>query len=97
MRKLFLYLLSFHFTINAAIAQQASEPAAPLLTKVPAVEMEQKTNADYKTSANYWQQQVAANSANEDAWLNLYKATRYSSYTEHSRSIATDNQTTVPI
>ncbi len=75
------------------MAQQASEPAAPALVKVPAVEMEQRTNADYKTSANYWQQQVAANSTNEDAWLNLYKATRYTSYTEHSRTIAADNQT----
>jgi hypothetical protein len=75
---------------NAAMAQQAAEPAAQ--AKVPAVEIEQRTNADYKTSANFWQQQVAANATNEEAWLNLYKATRYASYTEHSRTIASDNQ-----
>ncbi len=73
-------------------AQAQTPDAAKYKADIPAVEEKQQTSAEYKSSADYWQQQVALNASNEDAWMNLYKASRYTNYTEHSRSISTESQ-----
>ncbi|MFN0030883.1 MAG: hypothetical protein ACKVOR_01845 [Flavobacteriales bacterium] len=85
-QKLFILLL---FGLLAALVQAQSQDVQ---RKVEAIETTASEPA-YTSEAAYWQQVVNTNLQNEDAWLNLYKATRYSSYTDHSRSINTNTQT----
>lgn len=59
---------------------------------IVAIEDNQFANQYYANEASHWRTQVNLNEKDEYAWLNLYKATRFTNYTEHSRDISTGRQ-----
>lgn len=76
-----------------SMAQNSSTPNNDMRRQgIIAIEDNQFANQYYANEASHWRGQVALNEKDEYAWLNLYKATRFTNYTEHDRDISTSRQ-----
>jgi len=84
---------SFFFALtNALIAQVALEKQAQSGQNVPAIEITQMSGQSYQTAATNWEAALSQNLQNENAWLNLYKATRYAAVSNQNKKISKEQQ-----
>lgn len=62
--------------------------------KMEVVPIEEKRlfSSEYKTTADFWKNEVDANPSDENAWISWYKAERYKNYTAHSKDISKGSQ-----
>ncbi len=78
--------VSYHAQSQIGIAERASEK------NVDAIEIQQLSNSEYKSAAEFWKLEVQNNSQNENAWLNLYKSARYAAVSNQSKKISKEKQ-----
>jgi len=81
---LFILLLGF----KLARAQSAEGASSIEMSEIKAIESQQLTKSSYENAAEFWKIRTSMNNKSEEAWLNYYKAVRYSDYTDRSRKIS---------
>jgi hypothetical protein len=88
------FVLLLFLVPSAAIAQDVgrSTNVTPAPTQIQAIEEVQLPENVYADEAARWGAKVHLNANDENAWLNLYKAVRYSAYTAHSDVINAEKQ-----
>ena len=59
---------------------------------IPPIEKERLTESSYKEQSVAWENETQINPADENAWLNYYKAERYTNFSAHSRGISRESQ-----
>jgi hypothetical protein len=92
MKALTIFIFLIIFGSNGMFGQAAASEASESFQRVEAIDMTQRSKAEYKSAAEQWKSVVDANKSNADAWLNYYKALRFESYTDHSRKISKEKQ-----
>lgn len=86
--KQFLFAAALSGSVLSGQAQAQTETAKD----IPAVEQEQLSKSVYADKLQENVSRLAVNNGNTNAWVNAYKAERYSNYTATSRSISPASQ-----
>ncbi len=90
--RLKIMVLAFGFAISAT-AQNASPSHETMKRQaIVPVEDNQFSNNYYANEASWWRDHLKKNEKDQAAWLNYYKAVRYTNYTEQSRHISKTRQ-----
>lgn len=86
-------ILGFGLLALSAESQNAS-PSHETMKRQAIVPIEdnQFSNFYYANEAGWWRDYLKSHEKDENAWLNYYKATRYTNYTEQSREISKNRQ-----
>lgn len=75
------------------MSQNTSEVSPQLgVRSIASFENNRETHFDYTHEALRWEEYLKSNRQDENAWLNYYKALRYSYYTRTSREISIEGQ-----